>query len=76
MKGLEPVARIRRSYSAVTTVPSLLVALTTRRTRSTSVTVKPVCSVMWLSAYHDQSLRMISSMVCSPASTGDSRMRL
>ncbi len=76
MKGLEPVARMRRSYSAVITSPAAPVALTTRRTRSTSVTVKPVCSVMWLSAYQDQSFRMISSMVCSPASTGDSRMRL
>jgi hypothetical protein len=72
MNGLEPVHISRRSYSA--SVPSS--ARTIRLTRSTSVTFLPACRVMLFSAYHSQLLRMISSTVCSPASTGDRRMRL
>ena len=69
---MEPVATSRRSYSAV--LPSS--AITRRLTRSMAITLRPVCSVMPCSEYHDSGLRMISSIVCSPASTGDSRMRL
>ena len=38
---LEPVAMMRRSYSALTVSPEALVACTTRLTRSTWVTVQP-----------------------------------
>ena len=72
MKGLEPVHSSSRSYAA--SVPSS--ARTMRFTRSISTTFLPACSVMWFSVYHSQLLSTISSTVCSPASTGDSRMRL
>ena len=72
MKGTEPVASSRRSYSA--SVPSA--ATTLRRTRSIRVASLPRCRVMPLSAYQDSGLSTMSSKSCSPASTGDSRMRL
>ncbi|MNG39592.1 hypothetical protein D3C84_1277430 [compost metagenome] len=69
---MEPVHIRRRSYSA--SVPSS--ARTMRLMRSTSTTLLPACRVILFSAYHSQLLSTISSTVCSPASTGDSRMRL
>ena len=72
MNGLEPVASSNRSYGAV--VPSD--ATTSRFMRSIFVIVLLRWSVMPFSAYHSTWLSMICSMVCSPASTGDSRMRL
>ena len=53
-----------------------LSAMTRRFTRSTRATFLPRCSVMPCSAYQDSGFRMICSIVCSPASTGLSRMRL
>jgi hypothetical protein len=44
--------------------------------RSIIVTVSPLRRVMPLSRYHCSVLSMMSSTVFSPASTGDSRMRL
>src|SRR6218665_2343058 len=76
MKGVEPVAMMRRSYWALMTLPAASLALTTRRARSASVTVQPLCSVMWCSAYQDQSLRMIWSMLCSPANAHQHQLRL
>ena len=47
-----------------------------RFTRSIFVTCLPACSVIALSRYQSRSLSMISGRVISPASTGESRMRL
>ncbi|MNV68954.1 hypothetical protein D3C71_1618320 [compost metagenome] len=72
MKGVEPVAISRRSYSA--SLPSS--AMTRRLTRSISTTLRLSSSLMLFSRYQSRSLSTISSKVCSPASTGDNRMRL
>ncbi len=72
MKGSEPVAINKRSYDS--SVPSS--AMTFLFTRSIEVTSLPLCRVTLLSLYHCISLSMISSMVLSPASTGESMMRL
>jgi hypothetical protein len=72
MKGVEPVASNRRSYSA--TVPSL--AMTSRALRSIFVMVLPRCRVMLFAAYQSTSLSMMSLSVISPASTSESRIRL
>ena len=69
--------RARGEQQAVVGAPRCRRRLaTTRRARSMRVTVLPACSVMPFSAYHSRELSTISSSVCSPASTGDSRMRL
>ncbi|MNN98054.1 hypothetical protein D3C81_2173500 [compost metagenome] len=72
MKGVEPVAINRRSYSAL--LPSA--AITRRLTRSISTTLRLSSKVMLWSWYQVRSLSSISSKVCSPASTGESKMRL
>ena len=41
-----------------------------------AMTFFPACRVMPFSAYHSRLFSTISSSVCSPASTGESRMRL
>ena len=72
MKGSEPEAINKRSYDS--SVPSSVMTL--RLTRSIEVTSLPLCKVTLLSLYHCISLSIISSMVLSPASTGESIMRL
>ncbi len=72
MNGLEPVASSSRSYSAA--VPSR--ATTFRARRLISVTSQFLCSVMPLAAYHGSSFSRMSGKAFSPASTGESRMRL
>lgn len=66
------VTEVNRSYSA--SVPSS--AVTLRWMRSICVIFFPACSVMPLSRYQAWSLSTMSGSVISPASTGESRMRL
>ena len=72
MNGFEPVAINRRSYG--TARPEA--ACTTRFLRSMRTTGSPACRVMPLASYHSRVLSMMSSTVFSPASTGESMMRL